>query len=147
MRLSGRGYRFWTKTSANGPSNVVVCSNDPADLAIWKDYSIWFWLICALFGWRTFQARCRGCQSWSGWHLHLCATRQRRILADIWPSLKTGGYLIYSTCTFNPAENEENLKWLAESNEVDSIRFLFRKSWELKKLNRRIVWFLSFSSV
>ncbi|MBK7712185.1 MAG: hypothetical protein IPJ37_15390, partial [Bacteroidales bacterium] len=39
------------------------------------------------------------------------ADRQKRILMDIWPALKENGILIYSTCTFNPGENEENIKW------------------------------------
>lgn len=40
-----------------------------------------------------------------------CATRQREILSDIWPALRCGGYMIYSTCTFNPEENERNMEW------------------------------------
>ena len=44
-----------------------------------------------------------------------CADRQRKILTDIWPALRTGGFLIYSTCTFNPAENEQNMQWAMET--------------------------------
>ncbi|MGN0028562.1 MAG: RNA methyltransferase [Marinilabiliaceae bacterium] len=40
-----------------------------------------------------------------------CAKRQREILSDIWPALRRGGYMIYSTCTFNPEENERNMEW------------------------------------
>lgn len=43
-----------------------------------------------------------------------CATRQRDILSQIWPALQTGGLLIYSTCTFNPDENEGNVEWMAK---------------------------------
>jgi 16S rRNA C967 or C1407 C5-methylase (RsmB/RsmF family)/NOL1/NOP2/fmu family ribosome biogenesis protein len=43
-----------------------------------------------------------------------CAARQRRILADIWPALRSGGYLIYSTCTYNTEENEEVVRYLVE---------------------------------
>lgn len=42
-----------------------------------------------------------------------CAERQRRIVADAWNSLRTGGYLIYSTCTFNRHEDEDNVAWIA----------------------------------
>ena len=41
---------------------------------------------------------------------------------DIWPALKDEGIMIYSTCTFNPAENEENIKWLIERNKAEVIR-------------------------
>ncbi len=40
------------------------------------------------------------------------ATLQRNIISDIWPCLKMGGLLIYSTCTFNTRENEENISWI-----------------------------------
>jgi 16S rRNA C967 or C1407 C5-methylase (RsmB/RsmF family)/NOL1/NOP2/fmu family ribosome biogenesis protein len=49
---------------------------------------------------------------WSESNCELCSGRQRKIVAEILPALSTNGYLIYSTCTFNPGENDENIKWL-----------------------------------
>jgi NOL1/NOP2/fmu family ribosome biogenesis protein len=66
---------------------------------------------------------------WSPENTSLCAERQKRIIMDIWPCLKEDGILIYSTCTFNPGENEENIKWLTSHNEAESIR-LDLKSFE-----------------
>lgn len=43
-----------------------------------------------------------------------CAIRQREILTDIWDSLSSGGYLVYSTCTFNREENEEIVAFIVE---------------------------------
>lgn len=51
---------------------------------------------------------------WSVNNVHLCAERQRRIVADIWPALKPGGILIYSTCTYNREENEDNITWICQ---------------------------------
>ena len=53
-------------------------------------------------------------KEWSEENVMMCAKRQRTILADIWPALAPGGYLAYSTCTFNIYENDLNLKWLRE---------------------------------
>ncbi len=53
-------------------------------------------------------------KEWSEESVMMCAKRQRTILADIWPALAPGGYLAYSTCTFNIYENDLNLKWLRE---------------------------------
>lgn len=39
---------------------------------------------------------------------------QRDILSAVWQYVKVGGYLIYSTCTINPEENENNVKWITE---------------------------------
>ena len=44
--------------------------------------------------------------------MEICWQRQRRIISDIWPSLKPGGLLIYSTCTYNTKEDEENIRWM-----------------------------------
>jgi 16S rRNA C967 or C1407 C5-methylase (RsmB/RsmF family)/NOL1/NOP2/fmu family ribosome biogenesis protein len=48
-------------------------------------------------------------REWSLQNVQLCAERQQRIVHDIWKSLKPNGYLIYSTCTFNRSENEDNV--------------------------------------
>ena len=39
---------------------------------------------------------------------------QRKILKNAWRYVKPGGHLIYSTCTVNVQENQENVKWLQE---------------------------------
>ncbi len=39
---------------------------------------------------------------------------QRQILGTVWRYVKPGGVLIYSTCTINPGENEENVGWFLE---------------------------------
>ncbi len=49
---------------------------------------------------------------WSAAAVAECAARQRAIVADIWPTLRPGGVLLYSTCTFNPEEDEDNVEWI-----------------------------------
>ncbi len=49
---------------------------------------------------------------WSQGLVQSCAATQRRILQNVWPALRPGGVLVYSTCTFNTTENEENVLWL-----------------------------------
>ncbi len=51
---------------------------------------------------------------WSLSNVQFCQRRQRQILQDIWPCLRPGGLLIYSTCTFNTCENEENVRFIKE---------------------------------
>lgn len=52
-------------------------------------------------------------RAWSEDHVRHCAARQRRILSDVWPALRTGGILVYSTCTFEEAENDALVEWAA----------------------------------
>lgn len=49
--------------------------------------------------------------AWSEEHVAACAKRQRAILASAQRAVKPGGQLVYSTCSFSPAENEENGAW------------------------------------
>lgn len=49
---------------------------------------------------------------WSAENVEMCAKRQREILKDVFPALKEGGLLVYSTCTYNAAEDEENVEWI-----------------------------------
>ena len=56
----------------------------------------------------------RALEEWSPETVSFCASRQRRILSDAWPALRDGGILIYATCTFNSAENDENVRWIAQ---------------------------------
>lgn len=51
---------------------------------------------------------------WSETLVKQCALLQKEILANAVDALLPGGFLIFSTCTFNPIENEDNLRWLAE---------------------------------
>ena len=50
---------------------------------------------------------------WSPDNVNTCELRQKRILDNIIGCLKSGGYLIYSTCTYNPGENTEQVDRLA----------------------------------
>ena len=46
---------------------------------------------------------------------------QREILANAVQYVKHGGTLIYSTCTINPAENEENFRWILDHFDFEAV--------------------------
>jgi 16S rRNA C967 or C1407 C5-methylase (RsmB/RsmF family) len=104
-----------------GAGNVLVTQNDPSSFGRLPGY---FDLIivdapCSGEGmFRTEIAR----NEWSVSNTAHCPERQKRILSDVWPALKENGILIYSTCTFNPGENEENIKWLTEKQDAESLK-------------------------
>lgn len=97
-----------------GDPNVVVTSVDPA---AFSHLGAYFDIIVAdvpCSGEGMFRKDSKAVEDWSEDLVELCAQRQRRIVADVWPSLKEGGILVYSTCTFEPAENDLNLRWVAD---------------------------------
>lgn len=58
---------------------------------------------------------------WSTDAVARCAARQRQIIADVWPALAAGGYLIYSTCTFNRAECDDNVDWICRTLGAEAV--------------------------
>ena len=54
-------------------------------------------------------------RQWSERLVGECAALQRSILQDVARCVRPGGYLIYSTCTFNLAEDEEMSRFIAGS--------------------------------
>jgi len=103
-----------------GIGNTVVTQNDPARFA----------LLPGFFDVMVADAPCSGegmfrssvaVQEWSVQNTRLCSERQRRIVMEAWPALSPGGILIYSTCTFNPAENEENISWILETTGAEPL--------------------------
>ena len=68
---------------------------------------------------------------WSLQNVMKCAALQRSIIEDIWQCLKPGGTLIYSTCTYNLHENEENVRWIMETLGADIIPLATENEWNI----------------
>src|SRR5690606_5194323 len=75
-------------------------------------------------------------KSWSPENIEHCSARQKRILNDVWPALKESGILIYSTCTYNTSENEENLSWLQQHKEVEFIPLILNDKWRVEEVKK-----------
>ena len=97
-----------------GDPNVVVTSVDPKAFSRLEGF---FDIIVAdvpCSGEGMFRKDAKAVEDWSESVVNLCSTRQKRILADVWPALHGGGILIYSTCTFEEAENDAVMEWAAD---------------------------------
>ncbi|MNJ86495.1 Ribosomal RNA small subunit methyltransferase F [compost metagenome] len=95
-----------------GAQNSLVSNNDPADFESLKSIFDCILIDAPCSGEGMFRKDPDARNEWSPESVNMCASRQKRIVMDVWDSLKPGGYLIYSTCTFNAQENEENVKWI-----------------------------------
>ncbi len=117
-----------------GLGNTLVTQNDPSAFGRLAGY---FDIIVA-------DVPCSGegmfrnpaaIKEWSDENALLCSERQKRIILDAWPSLRENGILIYSTCTFNPGENEENIRWLIERNEAECVRLNIEKFENIREID------------
>lgn len=64
-------------------------------------------------------------EEWSENNVNLCSARQKRIVLDVWNALKPGGILLYSTCTFNRLENEDNVAFFQSETGAENITHQF----------------------
>ena len=97
-----------------GSPYTIISNNDPKELGVLFHR---FDLILAdvpCSGEGMFRKDPAAIDEWSLNNVRLCAERQRRIIADIWPALKPEGILVYSTCTYNREENEDNIAWVCK---------------------------------
>jgi len=97
-----------------GNPNVIVTNNEPRDFDALPSFFDVVVIDAPCSGEGMFRKDTGAIDEWSEYNVTLCAARQREILTDVWDSLKTDGLLVYSTCTFNKIENEENVKWICE---------------------------------
>ena len=122
-----------------GLSNVIVTQSDPSS----------FGNLPGFFDMVLVDAPCSGegmfrdavaINEWSEENAAMCSDRQKRILMDVWPALKEEGILIYSTCTFNPAENEENIAWLTGKKEAESVKLDVSEIQGVTEINHRRIF-------
>ena len=95
-----------------GNPNVVVTNNEPKDFAVLGGFFDAIVIDAPCSGEGMFRKDAGAIEEWSEYNVTLCAARQKEIVSSVWDALKTEGVLVYSTCTFNREENEENVQWI-----------------------------------
>lgn len=114
-----------------GRPEVIISNNDPQEIGQLTHY---FDLIVAdvpCSGEGMFRKDEDSRQEWSTANVELCAARQKRIVHAVWEALKPGGVFIYSTCTYNTEENEENIRYIAEQLGADVIPLSLPATWNV----------------
>ena len=97
-----------------GHPRCIVTSNYPADFTPLGETFDLILVDAPCSGEGMFRKDEVAVNEWSPENVEVCWKRQRDILTDIWPTLRPGGLLIYSTCTFNTQEDEENVRWMMD---------------------------------
>lgn len=95
-----------------GKTNIVVTNNDPADFNKFFEFFDVILVDAPCSGSGLFRKDNSAIKEWSEENVLHCQKRQKRILNDIASSLKIGGKLIYTTCSFSKEENEDIVQYL-----------------------------------
>jgi 16S rRNA C967 or C1407 C5-methylase (RsmB/RsmF family)/NOL1/NOP2/fmu family ribosome biogenesis protein len=112
-----------------GHVNTWVTSNDPRDFSKLPGYFDVIVVDAPCSGSGLFRKDEKAWDEWSESNVQLCAQRQQRILADVWPALKEDGIVIYATCSYSPQEDEEILDWIASDLGAETLRVIVPQEW------------------
>ncbi|MDF2452033.1 MAG: methyltransferase [Bacteroidota bacterium] len=112
-----------------GTCNVVVTNNDPGSYSEINDVFDVILVDAPCSGSGLFRKQHDAIDEWSLNNVNLCSQRQKRILSDIIGSLKQGGTLLYSTCSYSAAENEEIVDWLISEFDLISVQIPIDENW------------------
>ena len=114
-----------------GAPNCIVTNNFPRDFR--KAKARFDLILCDVpcSGEGMFRKDPATIGEWSLQNVEKCWRLQRDIVADAWECLNPGGILIYSTCTFNTKENEENVRWIIDTYDAEPIAIPTDASWHI----------------
>ena len=116
-----------------GHPDVVVTNNDPADFsALLSFFDVILTDVPVPV--KVCSVKTGSCGRVEPENVEICWQRQRRIIADIWDALKPGGILIYSTCTFNTKEDEENARWIQQEYGGEPLTVQVQENWNITEI-------------
>ena len=105
-----------------GNPNIIVTNNEPKDFKELPGFFDAIIVDAPCSGEGMFRKDPGAILEWSEYNVTLCAARQKEILSSVWDTLKTDGILVYSTCTFNREENEDNVQWICKELGADILK-------------------------
>ena len=114
-----------------GGTNHIVSNNYPRDFRKAKlKFDV---ILCDVpcSGEGMFRRDPNTISEWSPQNVEKCWQLQREIVADAWECLNPGGLLIYSTCTFNTKENEENVRWIIDTYDAEILEIPIKPEWHI----------------
>lgn len=112
-----------------GASNVIVTHNDAKDFQRLPEFFDVIVVDAPCSGSGLFRKDPEAVSEWTVQNVQLCSQRQQRILADVLPSLKENGVLIYSTCSYSLEEDEMIAGWLTDEMGLESVPLKVDESW------------------
>jgi 16S rRNA C967 or C1407 C5-methylase (RsmB/RsmF family)/NOL1/NOP2/fmu family ribosome biogenesis protein len=115
-----------------GHPNLIVSNHDTEELLGLRDFFDVVVTDAPCSGEGLFRKDPNAMKEWSPESVTMCAARQQRILTNAAQLVKEGGILLYSTCTYNAQENQNNVKWLI-SQGFDYVKLTIPEDWGIEE--------------
>lgn len=129
--IRSRSYILAENIAKWGNPNNIVTNNDPEEIGQLTHLFDVIVTDVPCSGEGMFRKDTDSTGEWSVANVNLCAARQRRIIHDIWDALKPGGLLIYSTCTYNTEEDEDNIHYIIEELGAEALAIPVEDAWQI----------------
>ncbi|GAA0877285.1 rRNA cytosine-C5-methyltransferase [Algoriphagus jejuensis] len=114
-----------------GLGNAVVTNNDPDHFEPLEGFFDLVLVDAPCSGEGMFRKDPQAREEWSPDNVQLCSARQKRILDKAGALVRGGGYLLYSTCTFNESENEDMIRFLTEEFAFEPVKVPLDPTWNI----------------
>lgn len=119
-----------------GYPNCVVTRNTPQQIAELGSVFDFVLVDAPCSGEGMFRRDEQAIECWSVDNVKMCAVRQWEIVTEAWKSLKPGGVMVYSTCTFNEFEDEQILERIVSEFNAESLPVDCREEWNITPVSR-----------
>jgi 16S rRNA C967 or C1407 C5-methylase (RsmB/RsmF family)/NOL1/NOP2/fmu family ribosome biogenesis protein len=119
-----------------GTHNTVVTNNNPEKFVQTPSFFDALVIDAPCSGSGLFRKQPEAIDEWSTGQVTMCGARQKRILSDALPALKSGGILVYSTCSYSVQENEDIVNWLIRDYKMEYIPLKVPKEWGIEENER-----------
>lgn len=116
-----------------GYPDTIVTNNDSADFSFLENYFDVVLADVPCSGEGMFRKDPDSISEWSPDNVEQCWMRQRQIIDNVWPCLKPGGLLIYSTCTYNIKEDEDNVGWMKDKYGAEVLDVDIPREWGITR--------------
>ena len=116
-----------------GYPNVLVTNNDPQDFGALRNFFDFVLVDAPCSGEGMFRKEPEALKQWTVDRVRHCAARQKRIVREVWDSLRPGGFMLYSTCTYNTLENEDIAGMIVNELGAESISLDLDPNWNISK--------------
>jgi 16S rRNA C967 or C1407 C5-methylase (RsmB/RsmF family)/NOL1/NOP2/fmu family ribosome biogenesis protein len=112
-----------------GCNNSFVSNSDPSVFSSLDEVFDLVIVDAPCSGSGLFRKQAEAVNEWSESNVEMCSARQKRIVADVLPALRSGGIIFYSTCSYSVSENEENVKWMMKEFDLEFVKVPVNSDW------------------
>jgi len=115
-----------------GNCNHVVTSSETSSFSSVKGLFDVVLVDAPCSGSGLFRKQPEAIDEWSLSAVAQCSVRQKSILKELIGTVKPGGHLVYSTCSYSEMENEHIVKWLLDEFNCEVVKIDLNEAWGIE---------------